>query len=220
MGETNADGDYHRLRLRVLAGVSRRGEIRMNTARPEDFSDGVIAIIITIMVLELKVPHGDTVDALVPLIPNFLSYVLSFIYVGIYWNNHHHMLHATEAVNGPILWANLHLLFWLSLFPVTTAWIGENHFSSAPSALYGVVLLMAAVAYWILQQAIIAAQGSESLLRKAVGADWKGKASPVLYFIGIAAAFYSPRLAQGLYVLVAAMWLVPDRRIENVLVHK
>jgi uncharacterized membrane protein len=192
----------------------------MNTARLEAFSDGVIAIIITIMVLELKVPHGDTVDALVPLIPNFLSYVLSFIYVGIYWNNHHHMLHVTEAVNGPILWANLHLLFWLSLFPVTTAWIGENHFSPSPSALYGVVLLMAAVAYWILQQAIIAAQGSESLLRKAVGFDWKGKASPVLYFIGIAAAFYSPRLAQGLYVLVAAMWLVPDRRIENVLVHK
>jgi uncharacterized membrane protein len=192
----------------------------MNTARLEAFSDGVIAIIITIMVLELKVPHGDTVDALVPLIPNFLSYVLSFIYVGIYWNNHHHMLHVTEAVNGPILWANLHLLFWLSLFPVTTAWIGENHFSPSPSALYGVVLLMAAVAYWILQQAIIAAQGSESLLRKAVGFDWKGKASPVLYFIGIATAFYSPRLAQGLYVLVAAMWLVPDRRIENVLVHK
>ena len=192
----------------------------MNTTRLEAFSDGVIAIIITIMVLELKVPHGDTVDALVPLVPNFLSYVLSFIYVGIYWNNHHHMLHVTEAVNGPILWANLHLLFWLSLFPVTTAWIGENHFSPSPSALYGVVLLMAAVAYWILQQAIIAAQGSESLLRKAVGADWKGKASPVLYFIGIAAAFYSPRLAQGLYVLVAAMWLVPDRRIENVLVHK
>ena len=192
----------------------------MNTTRLEAFSDGVIAIIITIMVLELKVPHGDTVDALVPLVPNFLSYVLSFIYVGIYWNNHHHMLHVTEAVNGPILWANLHLLFWLSLFPVTTAWIGENHFSPSPSALYGVVLLMAAVAYWILQQAIIAAQGSESLLRKAVGFDWKGKASPVLYFIGIAAAFYSPRLAQGLYVLVAAMWLVPDRRIENVLVHK
>jgi uncharacterized membrane protein len=192
----------------------------MNTARLEAFSDGVIAIIITIMVLELKVPRGDTVDALVPLIPNFLSYVLSFIYVGIYWNNHHHMLHASETVNGPILWANLHLLFWLSLFPVTTAWIGENHFSPAPSVLYGVVLLMAATAYWILQQAIIAAQGSESLLKKAVGADWKGKASPVLYFIGIAAAFYSPRLAQGLYVLVAVMWLVPDRRIENVLVHK
>ena len=192
----------------------------MNSNRLEAFSDGVIAIIITIMVLELKVPHGATAAALPPLIPVFLSYVLSFIYVGIYWNNHHHMLHTCERVTGPILWANLHLLFWLSLFPVTTAWIGEDHLAPAPSALYGAVLLMAAVAYWILQQAIIAAQGSESLLRKAVGADWKGKASPVLYFIGIAAAFYSPRLAQGLYVLVAAMWLVPDRRIENVLVHK
>jgi uncharacterized membrane protein len=192
----------------------------MSTARLEAFSDGVIAIIITIMVLELKVPHGDTVDALIPLVPNFLSYVLSFIYVGIYWNNHHHMLHACEAVSGPILWANLHLLFWLSLFPVTTAWIGEKHFSPAPSMLYGVVLLMAAIAYWILQQAIIASQGSESLLKKAVGADWKGKLSPVLYLSGIAAAIYSPRLAQGVYVLVALLWLVPDRRIEKVLVHK
>ena len=201
-GETNADGELVR------------------TARLEAFSDGVIAIIITIMVLELKVPHGDTVDALVPLVPNFLSYVLSFIYVGIYWNNHHHMLHVCEAVSGPILWANLHLLFWLSLFPVTTAWIGENHFSPAPSMLYGVVLFMAAIAYWILQQAIIATQGSESLLKKAVGADWKGKVSPVLYLSGIVAAFYSPRLAQGLYVLVAVLWLVPDRRIEKVLIHK
>lgn len=192
----------------------------MSNSRLEAFSDGVIAIIITIMVLELKVPHGDTVNALVPLVPNFLSYVLSFIYVGIYWNNHHHMLHACEAVNGPILWANLHLLFWLSLFPVTTAWIGENHFSPAPSMLYGAVLFMAAIAYWILQQAIIAAQGPESLLKKAIGADWKGKVSPVLYLTGIAAAFYSPRLAQSLYVLVALLWLVPDRRIENVLVHK
>jgi uncharacterized membrane protein len=191
----------------------------MNTARLEAFSDGVIAIIITIMVLELKVPHGDTASALVPLIPNFLSYVLSFIYVGIYWNNHHHMMHASGSVNGAILWANLHLLFWLSLFPITTAWIGENHLSPTPSVLYGVVLLMAAIAYWLLQQAIIAAQGSESLLKKAVGVDWKGKASPILYSIGIAAAFYSPRLAQGLYVLVAAMWLIPDRRIANVLVH-
>jgi len=192
----------------------------VSNSRLEAFSDGVIAIIITIMVLELKVPHGDTVNALVPLVPNFLSYVLSFIYVGIYWNNHHHMLHACEAVTGPILWANLHLLFWLSLFPVTTAWIGENHFSPAPSMLYGAVLFMAAIAYWILQQAIIAAQGPESLLKKAIGADWKGKVSPVLYLTGIAAAFYSPRLAQSLYVLVALLWLVPDRRIENVLVHK
>jgi uncharacterized membrane protein len=189
----------------------------MNNSRLEAFSDGVIAIIITIMVLELKVPHGDTADALAPLIPNFLSYVLSFIYVGIYWNNHHHMLHTCERVTGPILWANLHLLFWLSLFPVTTAWIGDNHLAAAPSMLYGVVLLMAAIAYWILQQRIIAAQGPGSILKKAVGADWKGKVSPVLYLIGVGAAFYSPQLSQGLYLLVALLWLVPDRRIEKAL---
>jgi TMEM175 potassium channel family protein len=192
----------------------------VNSTRLEAFSDGVIAIIITIMVLELKVPHGDTVDALTPLIPNFLSYVLSFIYVGIYWNNHHHMLHTCEVVTGGILWANLHLLFWLSLFPVTTAWIGENHLASAPSALYGAVLLMAAIAYLILQQTMIAAQGPDSLLKKAVGRDWKGKASPVTYLIGTAAAFRSPPLAQGLYLLAALLWLVPDRRIENVLVRR
>jgi uncharacterized membrane protein len=192
----------------------------MKKERLEAFSDGVIAILITIMVLELKVPHGATLDALVPLMPNFLGYVLSFIYVGIYWNNHHHMLHVCKEVTGRILWANLHLLFWLSLFPVTTAWIGENHLASAPAVLYGVVLLMAAVAYWILQQVIIAAQGPDSLLKKAVGGDWKGKMSPILYLVGIAAAFRSPRLAQGLYVLVALLWLVPDRRIENVLVRK
>jgi uncharacterized membrane protein len=192
----------------------------MNNSRLEAFSDGVIAIIITIMVLELKVPHGETLDALAPLIPNFLSYVLSFIYVGIYWNNHHHMLHTCELVSGSILWANLHLLFWLSLFPVTTAWIGENHLAAAPSVLYGVVLLMAAIAYWMLQQVIIAAQGPDSLLKKAVGADWKGKVSPALYLIGIAAAFYSPPLAQCLYVLVALLWLVPDRRIEQLLLGK
>jgi uncharacterized membrane protein len=192
----------------------------MNNSRLEAFSDGVIAIIITIMVLELKVPHGATLDALAPLIPNFLSYVLSFIYVGIYWNNHHHMLHACESVTGRILWANLHLLFWLSLFPVTTAWIGENHLAPAPSVLYGVVLLMAAIAYWILQRAIIGAQGPGSVLKKAVGVDWKGKTSPVLYLIGIAAAFRSPWLAQCLYLLVAMLWFVPDRRIENALVRK
>jgi uncharacterized membrane protein len=192
----------------------------MNNSRLEAFSDGVIAIIITIMVLELKVPHGTTLEALAPLIPNFLSYVLSFIYVGIYWNNHHHMLHTCESVTGPILWANLHLLFWLSLFPVTTAWIGENHLASAPSVLYGVVLLMAAIAYWMLQQVIIAAQGPDSLLKKAVGGDWKGKASPALYLTGSVAAFYSPQLAQGLYVLVALLWLVPDRRIERELLRK
>ena len=192
----------------------------MKSTRLEAFSDGVIAIIITIMVLELKVPHGETMDALVPLIPNFLSYVLSFIYVGIYWNNHHHMLHTCEEVTGPILWANLHLLFWLSLFPITTAWIGENHLAAAPSALYGFVLLMAAIAYGILQQVMMAAQGPDSLLKKAVGTDWKGKASPVIYLIGTAAAFRSPQLAQGLYLLVALLWLVPDRRIEHVLVRK
>jgi len=195
-------------------------ERKVSNSRLEAFSDGVIAIIITIMVLELKVPHGETADALVPLIPNFLGYVLSFIYVGIYWNNHHHMLHTCEEVTGRILWANLHLLFWLSLFPITTAWIGENRFAAAPSALYGLVLLMAAIAYWILQETIIAAQGPESLLKRAVGTDWKGKVSPVLYSIGIAAAFRSPRLAQALYVLVALLWFVPDRRIESVLVRK
>jgi uncharacterized membrane protein len=189
----------------------------MSNSRLEAFSDGVIAIIITIMVLELKVPHGDTFDALVPLVPNFLSYVLSFIYVGIYWNNHHHMLHTCESVSGPILWANLHLLFWLSLFPITTAWIGDNPTARAPSALYGVPLLMAAIAYWMLQQRIIAAQGPDSLLKKAVGADWKGKMSPVIYSAGIAAAFFSPHAAQALYLLVALVWLVPDRRIERVM---
>ena len=192
----------------------------MNSGRLEAFSDGVIAIIITIMVLELKVPHGATADALLPLIPAFLSYVLSFIYVGIYWNNHHHLLHTCERVNGAILWANLHLLFWLSLFPITTAWIGENHLAAQPSALYGAVLLMAAVAYWMLQAAIIGSQGPDSLLKKAVGSDWKGKLSPVLYLIGVAAACRSPRLAQGVYVLVALLWLVPDRRIERALLRQ
>jgi uncharacterized membrane protein len=181
----------------------------------EAFSDGVIAIIITIMVLELKVPHGETLDALVPLIPVFLSYVLSFIYVGIYWNNHHHLLHTCERVTGRILWANLHLLFWLSLFPVTTAWLGDNYHAAAPSALYGVVLLMAALAYWMLQHAIILSQGPQSILKTAVGSDWKGRLSPILYSIGIAAAFQEPRLSQVLYLLVALMWLVPDRRIEK-----
>jgi uncharacterized membrane protein len=189
----------------------------LNSSRLEAFSDGVIAIIITIMVLELKVPHGGTTAALLPLIPVFLSYVLSFIYVGIYWNNHHHMLHACEEVSGGILWANLHLLFWLSLFPVTTAWLGENELATAPAVLYGVVLLMAALAYWILQQSIIAAQGPESLLRKAVRGDWKGKVSPLLYMVGIATAFYDARIAQAAYILVALLWLVPDQRIERVL---
>jgi uncharacterized membrane protein len=192
----------------------------MNSGRLEAFSDGVIAIIITIMVLELKVPHGATADALLPLIPAFLSYVLSFIYVGIYWNNHHHLLHTCERVNGAILWANLHLLFWLSLFPITTAWIGENHLAAQPSALYGAVLLMAAVAYWMLQAAIIGSQGPDSLLKKAVRGDWKGRASQVLYLLGIIAAFRAAWMAQVLYLLAALLWLVPDRRIERVLVHE
>ena len=189
----------------------------MGKSRLEAFSDGVIAIIITIMVLELKVPHGESIDALAPLIPVFLSYVLSFVYVGIYWNNHHHMLHTSHKVTGPMLWANLHLLFWLSLFPFVTGWMGENHFAAAPSAVYGAVLLMAAVAYWILQQIIIASQGRESLLKQAIGSDWKGKLSPVIYAVAIPTAFWSPWISQGLYVLVALVWLVPDRRIENAL---
>lgn len=192
----------------------------MGKGRLEAFSDGVIAIIITIMVLELKVPHEASITALAPLIPVFLSYVLSFVYVGIYWNNHHHMLHVSKNVTGSILWANLHLLFWLSLFPFATGWMGENHFAAAPSAFYGVVLLMAAVAYWILQQLIIASQGPDSLLKRAVGSDWKGKLSPLIYAIAIPTAFWSQALSQGLYVLVALIWLVPDRRIENILAGK
>jgi uncharacterized membrane protein len=192
----------------------------MGKGRLEAFSDGVLAIIITIMVLELKVPHGASLEALTPLIPVFLSYVLSFVYVGIYWNNHHHMLHATHKVSGPILWANLHLLFWLSLFPFVTAWMGENHFEATPSAVYGAVLLMAAIAYWLLQQAIIAAEGESSVLKAAVGADWKGKVSPVLYLLAIVSTFWVAWLAQTVYVAVALMWLVPDRRIERVLVRR
>jgi uncharacterized membrane protein len=189
----------------------------MGKNRMEAFSDGVLAIIITIMVLEMKVPHGSIFPALTPLVPVFFSYVLSFIYIGIYWNNHHHMLHVTQQVSGAILWANLHLLFWLSLFPFVTGWMGENHFAPEPTALYGVVLFMAAVAYFILQQAIIAKHGRESLLAAAVGRDLKGKISPVIYVTAVAAAFIAPWISQTLYVLVAALWLVPDRRIENVL---
>ena len=192
----------------------------MGKGRLEAFSDGVLAIIITIMVLELKVPHGEGIEALAPLIPIFLSYVLSFVYVGIYWNNHHHMLHTAQNVTGPILWANLHLLFWLSLFPFVTGWMGENHFAAIPSAIYGMVLFMAAVAYWILQRAIIASQGERSLLRKALGGDWKGKFSPAAYATGSLLAFWSPALALGLYALVALIWLIPDRRIEKALVGK
>jgi uncharacterized membrane protein len=187
----------------------------MGKSRLEAFSDGVIAIIITIMVLEMKAPHSERIEALAPLLPVFLSYVLSFVYVGIYWNNHHHMLHACHRVTGSILWANLHLLFWLSLFPFATGWMGENHFAATPSALYGVVLLMAAIAYWILQQLIMASQGPTSRLKKAVGSDWKGKLSPILYVIAILSACWLPWIAQSLYVLVALIWLVPDRRIER-----
>ena len=189
----------------------------MGKNRLEAFSDGVLAIIITIMVLEMKVPHGVDLAALQLLLPVFFSYVLSFIYLAIYWNNHHHMLHVTEHVSGAILWANLHLLFWLSLFPFVTGWMGENHFATMPTALYGVVLFMAAVAYLILQQTIIARHGRESVLARAVGRDLKGKLSPAIYVVAILGAFYLPWLAQGLYVLVAAIWLVPDRRIERAL---
>ncbi|HTO76663.1 MAG TPA: TMEM175 family protein [Thermoanaerobaculia bacterium] len=189
----------------------------MGKSRLEAFSDGVIAILITIMVLELKVPRGEALAALAPVLPVFLSYVLSFIYLGIYWNNHHHMLHTVRRVTGPILWANLHLLFWLSLIPFTTAWMGENHFAPGPSALYGAVLLMSAIAYWVLQQRIIASQGEDSLLRKAVGSDWKGKLSPIAYLVAIPISFWSPAAAEALYVAVALIWLVPDRRIERVL---
>ncbi|MFB0936953.1 MAG: TMEM175 family protein [Propionivibrio sp.] len=192
----------------------------MGKGRLEAFSDGVMAIIITIMVLELKVPHGERLDALTSLIPVFFSYVLSFVYVGIYWNNHHHMLHAAQKVTGPILWANLHLLFWLSLFPFATGWMGENHFAAVPSAVYGVVLFMAAVAYWVLQKTIISSQGEGSLLKKALGGDWKGKSSPMVYAFAMLSAFWSPSLAQGLYALVALIWLIPDRRIEKVLVKR
>lgn len=189
----------------------------MRRNRLEAFSDGVLAIIITIMVLELKVPHGESFETLRPLIPVFLSYILSFVYIGIYWNNHHHMLHTVDTVSAGVLWANLHLLFWLSLFPFVTGWMGENHFAPYPTALYGVIMLMAAIAYWILQQRIIANQGERSLLARAVGSDLKGKMSPVLYIIAIASTFFEHRIAWAIYVLVAVMWLIPDRRIEKVL---
>jgi len=197
--------------------AAERRDGLMGKNRLEAFSDGVLAIIITIMVLELKVPHGAEWDVLHPLLPVLLSYVLSFVYLGIYWNNHHHMLHATQRVTGGILWANLHLLFWLSLFPFVTGWMGENHFAPAPVALYGVVLLMAAIAYFLLQTAIIRSQGAGSLLSRAVGRDFKGKVSPLLYLAAILASVRFPWLAGAIYVLVALVWLVPDRRIERVI---
>jgi len=189
----------------------------MGKGRLEAFSDGVIAILITIMVLEMKVPHGVDFDALRPVLPVFLSYALSFVYLGIYWNNHHHMLHACHEVTGAILWTNLHLLFWLSLIPFATGWMGENHYAALPCALYGVVLLGAAIAYWILQSRIIAAQGPDSLLRRAVGGDWKGKLSPLCYAAAIPLAFVAPWIAITIYTAVALIWIIPDRRIEHVL---
>lgn len=189
----------------------------MGKGRLEAFSDGVIAIIITIMVLEMKVPHGDRLEDLLALWPVFLSYVLSFVYVGIYWNNHHHMLHASTTVSGAMLWANLHLLFWLSLFPFASGWMGENHFAALPTAFYGVILLMAALAYYLLQLAIIRQQGPKSILKKALGRDWKGKLSPLLYSSAIVATLWAPSIAHAIYVATALIWLIPDRRIENVL---
>jgi uncharacterized membrane protein len=187
----------------------------MSKSRMEAFSDGVIAILITIMVLELRAPHATDWSALAPLAPVFVAYVLSFVYLGIYWNNHHHMLHAARKVTGRVLWANLHLLFWLSLLPFATAWMGENHFAALPTALYGAVLLGAAIAYWLLQNSIIAAEGPESTLARAVGTDWKGKASILLYAAAIPLAFVREWLADVVYTGVALLWLVPDRRIET-----
>jgi uncharacterized membrane protein len=188
----------------------------MEKKRLEAFSDGVLAIIITIMVLELKVPHGSDLAALQPVLPVFLTYLLSFIYVGIYWNNHHHLLKAAHKVNGAMMWANLHLLFWLSLFPFVTGWMGANHFTPVPTALYGAVMLLAAIAYYILQSVIVAQQGPGSRLAASIGRDIKGKLSPALYAVAIAASFFRPWVAGGIYVFVALMWLVPDRRIERV----
>jgi len=189
----------------------------MNRTRLEAFSDGVLAIIITIMVLEIKVPHGNNFDALKPLIPVVVSYLLSFIYIGIYWNNHHHMMHTVKRVSGGILWANLHLLFWLSLVPFVTGWIGENHFDPIPMAMYGIVLLMAAIAYFLLQTQIIKTQGEHSLLAKAIGNDIKGKMSPILYALGIGSNFVSQWISGSFYILVALIWLIPDKRIEIIL---
>ncbi|CAN5819993.1 TMEM175 family protein [soil metagenome] len=187
----------------------------MEKNRLEAFSDGVLAIIITIMVLEMKVPHGSDFAALKPLLPVFLSYVLSFSYVGIYWNNHHHLLKAARRVNGGIMWANMHLLFWLSLLPFATGWMGVNHFDPLPTALYGAVLLLAAAAYYILQNRIIADQGRDSRLAASIGGDIKGKLSLVAYAFAIGVSFYQPRIAAVSYVAVALLWLIPDRRIER-----
>jgi uncharacterized membrane protein len=188
----------------------------MEKNRLEAFSDGVLAIIITIMVLELRVPMGSDMTVLQPLLPVFLTYVLSFIYLGIYWNNHHHLIKAAHKVNAAMMWANLHLLFWLSLFPFVTGWMGENHFTTAPTALYGVVMFMAAIAYYILQSVIVAEHGHDSKLARSIGRDFKGKISPVLYATAIGMAFVEPWISCVIYVLVAFLWLIPDRRIERV----
>ena len=187
----------------------------MNAKRLEAFSDGVVAILITIMVLELRVPHGSDLDAVRPLVPIFLTYVLSFVILGIYWNNHHHLLRRTERINGAILWANLHLLFWLSLFPFFTGWMGENDFAELPTAAYGGVLLAAAIAYYVLQSAIVLEHGRDSALAMALGRDLKGKISPIVYAVGIPLSFVSRWIGLGLYVSVALMWLVPDRRLAR-----
>jgi uncharacterized membrane protein len=193
----------------------------METNRLEAFSDGVMAIIITIMVLELKVPHGEDFSALLPLWPVFMSYALSFAYVGIYWNNHHHMMKAADTVSGAVLWANLHLLFWLSLLPFTTGWMGENHFTRGPLILYGLNLLVCAIAYYILQTSLIRHQGPDSVLRKAIGKDIKGKGSPFLYMAGIVASWCDqPEAGFGIFVLAALIWLIPDPRIEREISHQ
>jgi uncharacterized membrane protein len=192
----------------------------MTKGRLEAFSDGVIAIIITIMVLELKAPHEPELRALAPLIPAFLSYVLSFVFVGIYWNNHHHLLQAVRHVNGRILWANLHLLFWLSLIPFVTSWMGETHFGTLPVAAYGVVLLLSGVAYFILTRVLIAHHGKDSALATAMGRDLKGKLSVLIYAVAIPVSFTAPRVACAMYVIVAVMWLIPDRRIESALTER
>jgi uncharacterized membrane protein len=191
------------------------GYPKIGKTRMEAFSDGILAIIITVMVLELKVPHGDTFEVLRGLSPVLISYVLSFIYVGIYWNNHHHMLHTAKVVSGTILWANLHLLFWLSLVPFATGWMGENHFATLPTQLYGFILLMASLAYWLLQSVIIRFQGEDDILKRAIGSDWKGKVSPVIYLMAIVVAHWLPGLAFALYSVVALIWIVPEPRIAR-----
>jgi uncharacterized membrane protein len=192
----------------------------LGKGRLEAFSDGVIAIIITIMVLEMKVPHGDSIELLKPMIPVFISYVLSFIYVGIYWNNHHHMMQAVRSINGAVLWANLHLLFWLSLIPFVTGWMGENHFSKWPSFCYGVVLAMNAIAYTILARILVNIHGENSVLAQAIGADWKGKLSLAIYLVAISLTCYVPIAGFALYIVVAIIWFIPDKRIERKLNHE